>query len=281
MVIYRLAIVYLLTAATLAVKLEPTMDIEPKNSPQISIGMLESSTRRYDGYVLAMEWAGGLCKTSKCTKNRPIQLNYFNIHGLWPTILNNSFLSPSFCHANHIDYSHLSSKLRIRIWGHWNALYKPEDWFLDHEWLRHGTCWTPQLLSPVETSKLPDYLQDTILEASNAYKSGNYDPNYFLQVALSLASNYNPAALLAANNIHPDSSKQITTDRLVSALAKVNITNFGAVCQVDNRGKSMLTEIHLCFSPSYNPIDCDRQDIKCPRMFVYAADSGDAMVSPT
>jgi ribonuclease T2 family protein len=65
----------------------------------------------------------------------------FTIHGLWPQY--NSTSWPQYCNTTEkFNYTALTPLLPQiqKYWGTCTSFNHTEEWFLSHEWEKHGTC---------------------------------------------------------------------------------------------------------------------------------------------
>jgi ribonuclease I len=65
----------------------------------------------------------------------------FTIHGLWPQYNQTSW--PQYCNTtDKFNYTALTPLLPQidKYWGTCTQFNHTEEWFLQHEWLKHGTC---------------------------------------------------------------------------------------------------------------------------------------------
>eukprot|EP01017_Pseudomicrothorax_dubius_P002947 TRINITY_DN1028_c0_g1_i1.p1 TRINITY_DN1028_c0_g1~~TRINITY_DN1028_c0_g1_i1.p1 ORF type:complete len:310 (+),score=64.23 TRINITY_DN1028_c0_g1_i1:201-1130(+) len=110
----------------------------------VSASESEATRNQYDFYLLAVEWTGSVCRVKDCSYNKEQSKTRFNLHGLWPS-KDAKRHGPQECTHEALDYDHLPNELRDELEEYWNGLYHPTEQFLEHEWSKHGTCWSPQM----------------------------------------------------------------------------------------------------------------------------------------
>lgn len=210
----------------------------------------------YDSYAFATEWPGSVCKIKHCTTDDP-RTTHMNLHGLWPGDWQNPMDYPEDCRPDHFNINSLPSDLKAELDEYWSGLYSSQQVFIDHEWDKHGTCWVPDYNK--DPSKVPPNVRDIITEATEEYAKKNYDPQYFLRLAIGLAKDYDIIKVLAAANIVPNDSKTYRKEEFVEAIQKnFKITNFGLSCLKNSNSHrpNMFGSVLLCLDKQYKVISC-------------------------
>lgn len=101
----------------------------------------------------------------------------FNIHGLWPSgSAQDSCYYPDTCTNQQLDFNSIDKTTLAYMDKYWNSLYKNTEDFIEHEWTKHGTCF-----------------------------SG--DVTTFFKTAVANHQRYNPVRALAQNNIVPSNDQ--------------------------------------------------------------------------
>lgn len=113
------------------------------NTDSKSTQTVKQDVYGYDTLVLATEWSGSVCKARACNKGRPVNKNFFNLHGLWPNDSVDFQKSPFDCDSSKVVLNNLPLETQNTLNFFWNPLYSTADGFLNHEWSKHGTCWVP------------------------------------------------------------------------------------------------------------------------------------------
>lgn len=216
----------------------------------------------YDSYVLATEWTAAVCKNRQCFPNTPSQPNFFNIHGLWPNIANDPNTGPANCNSIPFVLSELPSSLQADLEVRWNGLYSSTEDFLNHEWTKHGTCWSPYLSAP-QLSQVPAPIVPLVQSGEADYNAGQTGPKDYMNITLALGSHYSIFEALRQYGIHPSNSAVYTLDSFSSAMqAAFGVSNFVLLCTKNKvSGKSMITEVRICLDLSYQPTECAKKNV--------------------
>nr|ADZ74121.1 self-incompatibility associated ribonuclease S1 [Prunus pseudocerasus] len=99
------------------------------------------STGSYVYFQFVQQWPPTNCRVRikrPCSNPRPLQ--YFTIHGLWPSNYSNP-TKPSNCNGSQFDTRKVSPKMRIKLKKSWPDVESGNDTrFWKDEWNKHGTC---------------------------------------------------------------------------------------------------------------------------------------------
>jgi ribonuclease I len=220
---------------------------------------------KYDSYVFATEWTGSICRSRKCNAGRPAVKNIFNVHGLWP---NDKVESPMDCTSDSISYSGLSDELRNMVDKYWNPLYSGSQFFLNHEWTKHGTCWDP---SPERMSSVPNEVTGFLQTAISSNGKVSALQEAYIRTTVALAQKYNAFNALSSSGILPHATKKIARNDIVNALQSFfNVNNFIMTCvKNQSTGDSMIGEVRVCLDRNYNVIECAKPNIQCAAQILY------------
>ena len=211
----------------------------------------------YDLYVLALSWQTSLCSKRRCSISRPEQKDKFNLHGLWPSSPSRYSSGVQDCPAPSFNSRFLPRDLKDSMRTYWSALFNEEDWFWGHEWSKHGSCWRPSYIPTKLKSKIPDALRRSIQVSIDDGEEGERKMINYFKLAIELSKLYNPYSVLLSANIRPSSSKPLTQSQIVDAYRrKLGVSRFNVICSRSDKGESLLEEIRLCLSLSFNPEDC-------------------------
>ncbi|XP_018497521.1 ribonuclease DdI [Galendromus occidentalis] len=198
----------------------------------------------YSHLVLSLQWHGGVCADGK-SDDRPCvgesKRDTWTIHGLWPS---QGFSSPSYCSEEAFDGRRLE-KLKGQLNQNWPSYTATQDryfTFWRHQWQKHGTCANdvPQLNSLVK----------------------------FFETTLKLAKQHDIKKYLENSNIRPSRQQTYQPQQIMRAFADDLPSKLDVVCS-DFRGKSVLSEVRLCFDKSLKPIDCRGQSSRCGNQIYY------------
>nr|WRO64821.1 self-incompatibility RNase [Prunus salicina] len=95
----------------------------------------------YDYFQFVQQWPPTNCRVRikrPCSNPRPLQ--YFTIHGLWPSNYSNPTV-PSNCNGSKFDARKVSPRLRSKVTRSWPDVESGNDTrFWEGEWNKHGTC---------------------------------------------------------------------------------------------------------------------------------------------
>jgi ribonuclease I len=249
---------------------KPTIN-QDKTQPQPRTNKIEAKAttgKGYDNLVLATEWAGSICRTRGCTTDRPAIKTFFNLHGLWPNDYEDFRNSPYTCTDTTADINKYSADVQTLVKSFWNSMYSSQNDFLNHEWTKHGTCWTPE---PLNYDNVPTEIKGTLVNALSAFKKSEDDKQAaYIQMSISLAQKYNVFNALAASGILPNNQRRVNKtdlDMAFSSYYKVN--KYQVICQKDKNGQSMLYEVRICLDLDYRVVNCKELRNECPAQFVY------------
>ena len=104
---------------------------------------------KYDFYVYAVQYSPNICveRGNKCIEILKKKEQYkVGIHGLWPSY--KSGLIPQECNLGEdiqIIVENDKNYFDNYILKHWYSLYNTDDYFLTHEYNRHGFCYNKRL----------------------------------------------------------------------------------------------------------------------------------------
>lgn len=226
----------------------------------------------YDNYMLATEWIASVCRVKTCNPSIPTQTTFFNVHGLWPNLLEKPSSSPQSCSVIPLVMSSLPADLQSMLWTRWNSLYNEQTGFLTHEWEKHGTCWNPVLPQSM-IDGIPSDLKPSVVKFISDYQAGLRLSEDYLRLTLMLAAKYNPFAILTAGGVKPNNSNTVTVGDIIQVYKQsLGISKMSIICSKSRDGLSLLTEIRVCLSLNYNPIDCGSLIITgCAQSIVFPA----------
>jgi len=97
----------------------------------------------FESYTYSIQWGNTLCIPNKTCreKTKNWKKNIFNIHGLWPNGENGKQL-PDCNTGNHINFEIDDDTLQKNMEIHWPSLTGPNAKFWEHEYNKHGYCYT-------------------------------------------------------------------------------------------------------------------------------------------
>lgn len=221
----------------------------------------------YDTLVIASEWVGSVCQLKKCNEGRPVNNNFFNIHGLWPNVRDDFKKTPFDCKNTTVSIASLPMDVQTALNYYWNPLYSKPEEFLNHEWTKHGTCWNP---APLDFEAVPSDLKKVVAQAQGCMSDDfNHQINY-IKTTVSLAQKYNIFAALASQGILPNNQRVLQKDEFLRAiLNSVKVSKFEVICQKNTSGASFLYEIRICVDKNYNPVECFDLKYNCPDQMIY------------
>jgi len=99
---------------------------------------LRKTKQTYDSYVMAVQWVNGYCKINDCgNKANHVYKNTMTIHGLWPSLKSGKYLDTC---TSGIIIEEEDSKLFNDLKQYWPSLNKPNTYFWEHEYNKHGFC---------------------------------------------------------------------------------------------------------------------------------------------
>lgn len=205
-------------------------------TPSTSLLPTRDDFKSYSYFTLARQWFPGACKypkNKKCIPQKwlPKAINYWTIHGLWPSRKTHS---PRHCEKPcPFDISTISEDTKERMKIHWPNFYRTATGnrdFWEEQYCKHGTCCT---------DKFP-----SIQEYFSAALDLNEKSNLNLDKALNKAG------------IKPHPTKKYTFEKLDSAIEQ----SFGKTATYwcrSVKGKQQIKEIHTCLDRSLSEnVDC-------------------------
>jgi len=199
--------------------------------------------------------------------DRPSKL-FFNLHGLWPNDYEDFRNSPYTCTDTTADINKYSADVQTLVKSFWNSMYSSQNDFLNHEWTKHGTCWTPE---PLNYDNVPTEIKGTLVNALSAFKKSEDDKQAaYIQMSISLAQKYNVFNALAASGILPNNQRRVNkTDLDMAFTSYYKVNKYQVICQKDKNGQSMLYEVRICLDLDYRVVNCKELRNECPAQFVY------------
>ena len=244
-----------------------TQSVKDK-TPKTTAAKIVSADRRYDSLVMATEWAGSICRVKTCNSDRPPMKTFFNLHGLWPNDSVNFKNSPFTCTSTQANLNTLPADIQTTVKTFWNGMYGSQSDFLNHEWTKHGTCWSPE---PADLNSVPSEIKTVIQTAIVTQPKSDVDRQInYIKTAVALGQKYNAFNALSASGILPNNSRRLPRsdlDKAFSSYFKVN--NFQIICQKDKSGQSLLYEVRFCLDLNYRITECPNKNISCPDTILY------------
>jgi len=179
----------------------------------------------FNFYVFASEWAGSVCHTNACDKadDQGVKLDFWNIHGLWPS---DGKMDVNYCSDEKFNPSQISS-IKTDLASYWSGLYSSADSFHGHEWEKHGTC------------------------------SGMSQIDYFSAV-IKVAKQLNVYGALQRNNIIPG-PQTYTCDQVAKAIQK----EYGVTSFTLQATSGYLTALSLCVNKDFQVQNCPQGQKIC------------------
>ncbi|KAI9335361.1 ribonuclease T2 [Zopfochytrium polystomum] len=148
--------------------------------------------------VLALQWLPGYCQSTSCSSGvlAGAPSNAWTLHGLWPDSCSGSQVSTCDSSRQYTDTQSRiqSSSIYSDMLTYWISSSGDYNTFWNHEWGKHGTCYSPADTSCTGTSKGADLVQ-------------------FFSDALALRAKFDLYAPLAAAGITPGGSYSATKIR--------------------------------------------------------------------
>ncbi|EDV50416.1 ribonuclease Oy [Drosophila erecta] len=189
----------------------------------------------WDVLIFTQQWPVTTCYHWREDKpdqecSLPQKKEFWTIHGIWPTKLNQ--IGPSFCNNSATFDPNKLHPIEDQLETFWPDLKGMDstEWLWRHEWQKHGTC-----------AMLVEELDSEL--------------KYFEQ-GITWREKYIMSRILDASDIHPDSNNTVAA--IYNAIVKALGKNPSIHCLYDGKhGISYLSEIRLCFSKSLELIDCD------------------------
>eukprot|EP00163_Fabomonas_tropica_P027363 TRINITY_DN523_c0_g1_i2.p1 TRINITY_DN523_c0_g1~~TRINITY_DN523_c0_g1_i2.p1 ORF type:complete len:267 (+),score=68.80 TRINITY_DN523_c0_g1_i2:128-928(+) len=196
----------------------------------------------WDFLLFVNNWPQSVCDTTSRKCSVPSGVDYFTIHGLWPS--NNDTSYPCCCNDNYFNPDNVTS-IQQELEDYWTDMFPGDgDNFWEHEYNKHGTC----------ARSLPA-LSDELS---------------FFQATLKLRQQWDFNKMLNDASYYPDASKKIYIDDIQKVVA--NVTNATPVvfCTHDNE----LQSIGLCIDNNLQPMQCDSRIYqadykKCSESYTY------------
>lgn len=180
----------------------------------------------YDYNMLVLDWRPAQCLDRKCRQG--YVENSFNIHGLWPKNSDGSW--PEYCSDKPIS---ITADTELYLLSYWNSYSKSIRKFWEHEWLKHGTCFTPEL-----------------------------DSEKYFQLAIAMYLGGEVLEKLVQNDIVPSNYSSYSPEMVRSVFEKkpsLDCKNIGS--------GNYLRTIIFCFDLELNWIDCPKSKFKCDSSF--------------
>jgi len=234
-----------------------------------SLGAQWNGFTDYDTLVIATEWSGSVCIAKKCNANRPVNKNFFNLHGLWPNVKDDFSKTPFDCKNSRITISSLPQSIQSSLAYNWNQLYGAADGFLNHEWQKHGSCWNPLVDN---MSGVPSELKKVVTDSQNCMRNDQLHQQNYILTAIAVAQKYNVFSALAASGILPNSQRRLDKKDVVNAInTYFKISKYQVQCVKGDNGVSYLSEVRICLSKNYIPMDCASLRYDCPAQVIYPA----------
>jgi len=214
--------------------------------------MLDS---QYSFYVFASEWAGSVCSYYDCLENylQQIDPQFFNIHGLWPT-LHNGASPDNDCLTLPFSANDIGEPTNNQLQSKWSGLYADSTSFHEHEWEKHGRCWN----------------QDAV-----GFLSSANPINEFFSSVVDLAQKLDIYTALYRGGIIPDLVRQYNISEVQTALQATFKIEYAVINCEYNGNQQYLDSIYLCLDLNYDVVDCPQETItqdddqRCRDMFIY------------
>lgn len=221
----------------------------------------------YTGYVLAASWAKTTCAMKTCNPNLNIPNNIFNLHGLWPTDLENNN-SPADCYYSSLNLPSLSADVQNIVKTYWNSLYGPMESFVGHEWSKHGTCMNFKLAN---LANVPLNLKALVQNGVNAFNQASDIPREetFIRMSAALSQTYNFYSALASKGIYPGSSLILLEDVQNALKTYFKVSKVNVYCGKTGARTMNISEVRICLSNDFIPVDCPNDTVGCPKQFYY------------
>lgn len=222
-----------------------------------------SVMKDYDYLMFATEWQGTVCGFKNCDQDTSVD-GVFNLHGLWPN--RNDYKHPFSCTRVRFNLNSLPQALQTKLGKYWSGLYSSQQYFLSHEWSKHGTCWRTDYGTP---SSMPANIRPLVQAARSAQAQ---DPKYFMDIAATLASeNYNIYSILKDAGIVPSDSRSYNLYNMYDVIAAgLGIKNFQIMCNTDSAGRTSVMEFRVCLSHNFIPVDCYKRKVGgCNKSLLY------------
>lgn len=182
--------------------------------------------------MLVQEWPETFCEMNHCTV--PQGINWFTIHGLWPTRLDGSWptncpFAPKFVSRNITDLIPILNK-------YWPSFKGPSVDFWAHEWNTHGTC------------------AARLHQLSTEHAFFNY--------VTTTAQRTNLIGVLRGAGIVPSQSQTYSLHQIKSAVLQALGASPSLECS-----RQHLWRIQMCINPQLQFVDCgsvNSDDKNCP-----------------
>jgi ribonuclease I len=195
----------------------------------------------YDMYVLSIQWENTICQHPKC-HNRTRARNIFTLHGLWP----------GFTSQKEMRDCNTGDKIDVRIRGdilekmevYWPSYTSPNEEFWNHEYNKHGYCFTKRHDKP--------------------------DEQAFFKSTIAIYEEYALDQLMthSVGDMVTDDEIEFEYDELVDALHSARDDLLFVVHCLRRNHKQYLQEVHIYFDVELNPLEkyrpgrsnCDMDD---------------------
>nr|ABV71999.1 S11-RNase [Prunus mume] len=186
------------------------------------------STGSYDYFQFVQQWPPTNCRVrTKCSNPRPLQ--YFTIHGLWPSNYSNPKM-PSNCIGSQFNESRVYPYLRPKLKISWPDVESGNDTkFWEGEWNKHGTC-SERILNQMQ----------------------------YFQRSQAMWKSHNISEILKNASIVPHPTQTWTYSDIVSPIKTATKRTPLLRCKYDKKTQ-LLHEVVFCYG--YNAlkhIDCNR-----------------------
>lgn len=226
----------------------PTPGPGPHPDPHPAEGCTKGN-KSYDFLALVQGWPKSACLSKSCHGNYA-EIDYFTMHGLWPSRIGNMASSyPCTCDNRAFDESQVSS-IMDQLKKYWPS-FKGNAPFWAHEWTKHGTC--------------------------SSSVSGLEDQLPFFKTTLGLRQSHDIGAALRKANITADSSVTYSGDEIRKALTP--IAGFAPMLGcVNHGGKQYLHEVSFCLDKELKDVECDNSVRTLPHDEISDCDAVKPMV---
>ena len=199
--------------------------------------LVSADDTSYNYFDFVRQWSPNYCyKSSRPCKALPAEINYWTIHGLWPSKDATQYphdCAGSSCHFNTTTIPDLLDEMHLR----WPTDYSGGDTkFWTHEYCKHGTCCT-------------DILPDI---------------HHYFSAALKLNRQLDVDRALQSAGILPSLDKPYTFEQLSSAMKdSFGVSQATYWCRYikasNGESKQLVSQISVCITKDPNslqPRDC-------------------------
>nr|AAL35960.2 RNase [Prunus dulcis]QBY91669.1 ribonuclease [Prunus dulcis]QBY91672.1 ribonuclease [Prunus dulcis]QBY91675.1 ribonuclease [Prunus dulcis]QBY91678.1 ribonuclease [Prunus dulcis] len=192
------------------------------------------SSGSYDYFQFVQQWPPTNCRVRMkrpCSNPRPLQ--YFTIHGLWPSNFSNP-TKPSNCNGTKFDARKVYPEMRSDLKISWPDVESGNDTkFWEDEWNKHGTC-SEQTLNQFQ----------------------------YFERSHEMWMSYNITEILKNASIVPHPAKTWTYSDIVSPIKAATGRTPLLRCKYDNNTQ-LLHEVVFCYGyKAIKQIDCNRPGCK-------------------